>query len=134
VIAKGDTLAILAEIYYDSQTYADYLLQVNPGLDAKRLMVGSVILVPEKPGDMSVINPIDRPTPVERKAAAPATDTPPRASGETYTVKSGDSLWRIAKRELGDQSKWKQIYDLNKDRLKSPDQLKVGQVLRLPER
>ena len=33
---------------------------------------------------------------------------------KTYTVKSGDSLWTIAKKQLNDDSKWKGIYNLNK--------------------
>lgn len=31
-----------------------------------------------------------------------------------YTIRSGDTLWAIAKAEYGDGSKWKVIYDANK--------------------
>ena len=34
---------------------------------------------------------------------------------KTYTVKPGDNLSAIAAKELGDSSKWKTIYELNKD-------------------
>ena len=33
---------------------------------------------------------------------------------QTYTVKSGDCLWNIAKKFYGDGSKWKKIYNANK--------------------
>ena len=33
----------------------------------------------------------------------------------TYTIKSGDSLSGIAQEQLGDASRWKEIYELNKD-------------------
>lgn len=33
---------------------------------------------------------------------------------KTYKVKSGDCLYNIAKRELGNSSRWKEIYNLNK--------------------
>ena len=34
--------------------------------------------------------------------------------GSSYTVKSGDTLWAIAKHYLGSGSKWKTIYNANK--------------------
>lgn len=36
------------------------------------------------------------------------------SSSETYTVKSGDCLWTIAKKFYGNGAKWKTIYDANK--------------------
>lgn len=33
---------------------------------------------------------------------------------KTYTVKSGDSLWNIAKKQYGNGTYWKQIYEANK--------------------
>lgn len=49
-----------------------------------------------------------------------------------YTVKQGDCLWTIAKKHLGDGSKWKEIYNLNKDIISNPDLIQVGQILKLP--
>src|SRR5699024_78306 len=37
------------------------------------------------------------------------------ATGGKYTVAAGDSLWRIAARQLGDGSRWAEIYELNRD-------------------
>ena len=53
-------------------------------------------------------------------------------SGKTYTVKSGDSLWKIAKQVYGDGSKYSKIYEANKDKLKDPNKIYVGQVLAIP--
>jgi len=50
----------------------------------------------------------------------------------TITVKEGDSLSKIAKRELGDADKWHAIYDANRDKIKNPDLIHPGQVLTLP--
>jgi nucleoid-associated protein YgaU len=60
---------------------------------------------------------------------APAT---PAAAAETYTVKSGDSLSKIAKHVYGDASKWHAIFDANRDQIKNPDLIHPGQVLKLP--
>ena len=51
----------------------------------------------------------------------------------TYTVKSGDTLSRIAKEHLGDANAYMRIYELNRDQLSDPDVIKPGQVLKLPE-
>ena len=59
--------------------------------------------------------------------------TTPTATGETYTVVSGDSLSKIAKHHYGDAAKWHQIYEANKALIGSnPDLIEVGQVLTLP--
>lgn len=52
----------------------------------------------------------------------------------THTVVKGETLWDIAgyKGIYGDSTKWKRIYDANKDILSSPDALKPGQVLIIP--
>jgi 2',3'-cyclic-nucleotide 2'-phosphodiesterase (5'-nucleotidase family) len=50
----------------------------------------------------------------------------------TYTVVKGDCLWKIAKRYLGSGAKYTEIYELNKDILKSPDMIYIGQVLKIP--
>jgi nucleoid-associated protein YgaU len=54
------------------------------------------------------------------------------AAAKTYTVKSGDTLSKIAKDHLGDANDYMQIFNLNKDQLSDPDKIKPGQVLRLP--
>ena len=51
---------------------------------------------------------------------------------KTYTVKSGDTLSEIAKRELGSASKYMDIYNANNDQLSDPDKIKPGQVLKIP--
>lgn len=64
-------------------------------------------------------------------APAPA-DTTPSAAQRTYTVKSGDTLSKIAKREYGDANQWHKIYEANKDVIKNPDLIYPGQTFKLP--
>jgi LysM repeat protein len=58
--------------------------------------------------------------------------TPAKASMKTYTVKSGDTLGEIAKRELGSANKYMDIFNANRDQLSDPDKIKPGQVLKMP--
>jgi nucleoid-associated protein YgaU len=50
----------------------------------------------------------------------------------TYTVKSGDTLSRIAKELLGDAAAYREIFDANRDQLSDPDKIRPGQVLKIP--
>jgi nucleoid-associated protein YgaU len=51
-----------------------------------------------------------------------------------YTVKSGDSLWKIAEAVYGHGhgAKYEEIFEANKPMLKDPDRIFPGQVLRIP--
>lgn len=62
---------------------------------------------------------------------APTTTKNPKAS-KTYTVKSGDSLWVIAKKFYGNGAKYTMIYNSNKSKIKNPNLIYPGQVLTIP--
>jgi hypothetical protein len=49
----------------------------------------------------------------------------------TYTVQSGDTLSGIARQQLGDASRWPEIFPLNRG-IRHPDRISPGQVLTLP--
>jgi LysM repeat protein len=54
------------------------------------------------------------------------------AAGRTYTVKSGDTLSKIAKEFYGNANEYNKIFEANKDKLSSPDKIGVGQELNIP--
>jgi len=54
-------------------------------------------------------------------------------AAHTYTVKSGDTLSKIAKDMLGDANAYMDIFNANKDQLSDPDKIKPGQVLKIPQ-
>ncbi|MGG1612208.1 LysM peptidoglycan-binding domain-containing protein [Paenibacillus sp. FSL K6-2441] len=69
-------------------------------------------------------------------AASTAKSTRPdtKKPAKTYVVKSGDTLSKIAKLELGDSSKWQQIYNANQKMIgKDPNRIKPGQKLVMPQ-
>jgi nucleoid-associated protein YgaU len=63
------------------------------------------------------------------------TSSAPKAaqSVRTYTVVAGDSLSKIAKKVYGKSSKWKAIFDANRDILNNPDLIHPDQVLKIPD-
>ena len=71
---------------------------------------------------------------VNVEEAAPAAPAAPAASSAptegAYTVAAGDCLWSIAKKLLGSGRLWGTLYELNKDQIKDPALINIGQVLR----
>ena len=66
-------------------------------------------------------------------AASPEPERPAaRPQVKTYTVKSGDGLWNIAKKQLGDGNRWKEIHNLNLDKISNPNLIHAGLVLVMP--
>jgi LysM repeat protein len=60
-----------------------------------------------------------------------ATALPTVAPSGTYTVRAGDTLFSIAQKYDLD---WEALWDANRDTVETPDMLREGQVLRIPER
>ncbi len=60
------------------------------------------------------------------------TKVPEGAVASTYTVKKGDTLTRIAKKELGSYHRYQEIYNSNRGTIKNPDVLNVGSQLVIP--
>jgi len=52
--------------------------------------------------------------------------------GQTYTVKSGDTLSAISKQFYGDSNEYMRIFYANRDKLNDPDKIQVGQQLTVP--
>jgi len=73
---------------------------------------------------------VDPSLPQPQAAAAAAAGA--GAAGKTYTVKSGDTLSKIAKEFYGNANEYNKIFEANKDKLSSPDRINVGQELKIP--
>lgn len=52
---------------------------------------------------------------------------------ETYTVKSGDTLSKLAQHYYGDKFTYSRIFDANRDILDDPNKIQVGQQLKIPK-
>ena len=64
----------------------------------------------------------------------PEKETIAKTDGYTiYHVKKGDTLSRIAKQFYDDPAQWELVYNANRDSLKSPSGIRVGQTLIIPE-
>ncbi len=55
-----------------------------------------------------------------------------KVSTREYIVQKGDTLSSIARKELGNPSKWKYLYEINKNKIGDPNKLKAGTKIVIP--
>jgi nucleoid-associated protein YgaU len=69
---------------------------------------------------------------VDDRMTVEAKEVAKKDDAKFYTVKSGDSLSKIAKEYYGDPQKYPAIFEANKPMLTDPNRIYPGQVLRIP--
>lgn len=112
-------------------TLEDY--KVSDDVKEGRDLVVSITMKEAKHYGTKVMNFTIIPEQTVPAAAAPEQErpaAPPQA--KTYTVQSGDCLWNIAKKQLGDGGRWKEIHNMNLDKISNPNKIYAGQVLVMP--
>ncbi len=136
-IQPGDTLIAIADAVYGDESLWAQIKAANPGVDENRLLVGKKLVIPPRDARRTAATPppaaADAGAPRERAAQpAAASRAGPSSGRATYVVGDGDSLIKIARNVLKDASRWREIYELNRDKLRTPDHVEVGMELRLP--
>ncbi len=125
----GDSFRALAQRFYGSPLHVKRLRDANEGRDEAQLVAGDRILVSVKPtahGDR-----LARPSARDGKSSE---SSAAQVVSGTYTVASGDVLGAISQKVYGTSSKWRTIYDANRDVIGAdPNSLKPGMVLRIPQ-
>lgn len=113
-VQKGDTLWKIAEKFYGSGAYWERIFQTNAAVlsNPNQIYAGQVLII-----DLTVLN------------SETASENP---DANYYTVKPGDSLYRIAVQLYGQGRYWRRIAQAN-DAIKDPKLIHAGQVIVIPE-
>jgi nucleoid-associated protein YgaU len=140
VVKKGDTLSSIASREMGSANKWRELLAANEDVlhGSTALKLNTKLRIPASAKSTSTLAD-PAPAPAGGALAAPSapTDTPsapsaPAAGEREYVVKSGDSLWLIAKNEMGSEKLVGALRAANAGILGGSDNLKVGTTLRIP--
>jgi LysM repeat protein len=97
-----------------------------PNEQAKNEVWDQIKLVDPTYGDITADITVEAPQ--QRAAAVGGVPT----GGQTYTVKSGDTLSKISQQFYGSASEYMRIFYANRDKLSDPDKIQVGQQLIIP--
>jgi nucleoid-associated protein YgaU len=136
-VASGDTLGGIAKKTYGRESVWTAIRDANPGINPNNLKVGTKLTMPaadQLPASEQVAA-AGNSTRGTRGSTPPAKKGGSKSTGSTgrrYTVKSGDTLWKIAKAEYGTATK------ANVDRIREANSigadgsLKAGQSLTIP--
>jgi nucleoid-associated protein YgaU len=157
VVEDGDSISSIAKKFYGEKE-GNKTANINAIFEANRktlasideLQVGQKLIIPplagssapvptaggvlSGPGFTKVDSIGQRHLPAGTEKPAVTTKTVSPKSGSVYTVKEGDSLWRIASEQLGDGNRYKEIVKLNGGVLSNEDDLQVGMQLKMPAR
>lgn len=122
--AGGDTYYVFNEASFnydtevvDSEALIDYVINGLGGV------IGEEYKAPQ--GRITIVN---EPATAPVKPAEPTKPVVEEGS-LLYVVVKGDSLWSIAKANLGDGNRWGEIYNDNKATIANPGMIYVGQEL-----
>jgi LysM repeat protein len=97
-----------------------------PSEQAKNAIWDQIKLVDPNYSDLTADITVEAPQ--QRAAAVGGAET----SGQTYTVKSGDTLSKISQQFYGSSNEYMRIFYANRDKLSDPDKIQVGQQLIIP--
>ncbi len=136
VIKKNDSLSKIAQEQLGNSHRWKYLYEFNKDRikDPNKLVVGTIIIIPIEQGVQGA--EIESEPVIEKSFEAETEETyrsePVAAAPQSYVIKKNDSLWKIAQQKLGDGNRWKEIYELNKEKIKDPNKLKAGTTILVP--
>jgi hypothetical protein len=104
-----------------------FIRGIAPSEEAKNKFWDQVKLVNPSGDDITADITVD-----SSRAMGAAAGGGQGGGNQTYEVKSGDNLSKISKQFYGDANEYMRIFYANRDKLRDPDKIQVGQQLVIP--
>lgn len=121
VVRQGDTFERISRRVFGTGRHASAIAAANPFVSPRNLRPGQTVRVPIDPENVQ-----GRPE--------GGVDPIPEPGFAEYTVVKGDTLSALAERFYGSTRYTDVIFNANAETMSSPDDLAVGDVLRIPSR
>ena len=111
-----------------SQQECDRICELVEGIPSVNGVQNSITVATPEPAPVPEVAVEAEEVVVAEVAKAEAAD-----EGRTYTVQSGDTLWKISEAMYGSGGKYMKIFEANTDLLENPDKIRPGQKLVIPD-
>jgi len=136
----GDTLTGIAAAHYGrpTPTVINAIFEANGGIlsDPDTLPVNVELVLPSIPGIAPSTLRSDRSeTSGQSRPSARSADDRTSTGTESfrwYQIRKNDRYISIAREQLGDASRWREIYALNKEKFPDPQRIREGVRIKLP--
>ncbi len=139
-VVSGDTLSKIAVTHYGSKSrrLIDALVDANRGVlsDPNVLRVGMELMLPivagYEPRNPGTSAQIEEPRRNDGGSSRPRGKTNESPPIRWYQIKKNDRYVSIARNELGDATRWHEIFELNKKAFPDPGRIRSGVRIKLP--
>jgi nucleoid-associated protein YgaU len=121
-VKPGDSSwKVALAVYGSGENYRDIESENNMKMN-QDLVVGQKITLPDVPS----------------RRLGPATTVQPQVQGASslptkHVVQNAEGLWQIAERYYNDGYQYMKIFEANRDKMKSPEDIRVGMELSIPQ-
>ncbi|MBF2054883.1 MAG: LysM peptidoglycan-binding domain-containing protein [Candidatus Sericytochromatia bacterium] len=137
-VKRGETLGQIAQQYLGDTNRHPEIFAANADelRNPNDIRMGMVLKIPNPEASRPEASRPAQP-PRTRPAARPEGATSAPAAEPRYTqhtVKRGETLGMLALRHLGDSERYMEIYEANRDQMRSPNALRPGMTLKIPSR
>lgn len=143
VVQANDNLASIAQKFYGKElgntlSNIEKIAKANNLGSSDFILMGQKLIIPpltqqhlEETGAFAAVKEFFAGS-IRNKISLPTVSASQKVNKGQHIVKPEDTLWKIAKKTLGDGSRYKEIARLNN--LRNSDSLQVGNKLLLPKR
>jgi len=129
VVQAGDTLSTISQKTLGTSKKWELISKANGNVNPTSLRIGQALTIPQEPVEVAHSEGPALERALEEAAGFVSNGNRPTG---IYRVQAGDSLYVISRRVLSSPDRWKEIYELNRDKMSSPNDLSVGQVILVP--
>ena len=130
-IKELDSSGFIDRLYKSTAVAKATSARMEPGPEmAKKTPVAEAKAIPTQEKMRPVAKQIS--ASIEKTMTTPAVAKPTKPGTQEYTVKLGDTLGKLAERFYNSTYKWDRIYEANRDTVKNPHYIYVGQKLIIP--
>lgn len=138
IVVSGDSLSKIAIRYYgvESHRHIDAIFNANRKVMANpdTLKVGMVLWLPgvkksSKAGQQQAAK-----TQPRRSKNSFVKRNQPGQTYRWYQIKKNDRYASIAREQLGDANRWRELYELNREKFPDPQRIREGVRIKIPTR